>query len=585
MSSNSDKPWQTYRRLMGYVKPYWWVFMIGIVGNLAYGYVDTEFVKAFEPLIDDAIFGDDKELLAFAPIFIVIIILARGIASFIATYAMSYVGTSLVHDLRRSLFHKYLELPAAFYDQRPSAELISKLTYNSEQLRQSTTEAVTTIVRSIAVIGFALIGMFQNSWKLSVIFLLTAPLIGLLVNLVSRRFRRISHHIQGAMSDITQVTQEGVDGYQTIRVYGGEKQERERFKSVNTNNRQQSMKLETTRAASVSVIQLIAGIGIAVVFFFGIQMINDQQLTGGAFIATLMLMALILKPLKDLTSVNAMMQRGIAAADSLFQILDMDNEANPGTRPLAALQNTISLQINNFSYPDTPTSALKHLNCNFPKGQSTAIVGHSGSGKSTLISMLLRFYPVTDGKILWDGQDVMEVELQSYRQAFAYVSQHITLFDATIAENIAYGSLGRVSRKDIETACRQANAWEFIRQMPEGLDTRIGERGMLLSGGQRQRLAIARAILKDAPVLILDEATSALDTASEQAIQSALGNLMKDKTTIVVAHRLSTIENADQILVMQDGEVIEQGTHASLVASDGAYARLHAMQFGTEQTG
>lgn len=576
-----NDPKKTYRRLLGYLKPYWLIFAAGILANLFYGYIDTEFVKAFEPLIDEALYGNDKELLAFAPYFIVMIVIARGVASYIATYAMSYVGNSLVHDLRRQLFNQYVDLPASFFDKHSSAELISKLTYNSEQLKQSTTDAITTIVRSSAVILFAVIGMFQNSWKLSLIFLLTAPIIALLVNYVSRRFRLISHRIQGAMSDITQVTQEGVESYDTIRVYGGENQERDKFKRVNRNNRQQSMKLETTKAASVSVIQIIAGIGIAVVFYFGVQMINSGELTGGAFITTLMLMALILKPLKDLNTVNAMLQKGIAAADSIFDILDMEKEHDPGNQPISALKNTISIDINSFSYPDAKAIAMTDIQCQFYKGQTTAIVGQSGSGKSTLIATLLRFYSLDDGRIQWDDMDIENIDLASYRSAFSYVSQHVSLFNASIADNIAYGTLADASEEQIINACKQANAWEFIAQLPDGLNTQIGERGMLLSGGQRQRLAIARAMLKNAPVIILDEATSALDTASEQAIQDALQRLMKDRTTIVIAHRLSTIEGADNIIVMENGRIIEQGSHTNLLSQAGKYASLHSIQFRT----
>ena len=572
-------PQNTYRRLLGYLSPYWFIFAAGILANLIYGYVDTEFVKAFEPLIDEALYGDNKEMLAFAPFFIVIIIVARGIASFIASYAMSYVGNSLVHDLRRQLFSQYIDLPASFFDKHSSAELISKLTYNSEQLKQSTTEAITTIVRSSAVILFAVIGMYHNSWKLSVIFLLTAPVIALLVNYVSRRFRMISHKIQGAMSDITQVTQESVESYDTIRVYGGERQERDKFKRVNRNNRQQSMKLETTKAASVSVIQVIAGIGIAVVFYFGIQMIQAGELTAGAFIATLMLMALILKPLKDLNSVNAMLQKGIAAADSIFTILDMAKEHNPGTQLVKPLKHGITVDISSFTYPEANTPTMSNINCHFAKGQTTAIVGQSGSGKSTMISALLRFYPIDHGSINWDDTNIETMDIESYRSAFSYVSQQVSLFNASIADNIAYGALAKASEKDIIAACKQANAWEFIEQLPEGLNTQIGERGTLLSGGQRQRLAIARALLKNASVIILDEATSALDTASEQAIQDALVRLMKDRTTIVIAHRLSTIEGADTIIVMEQGHIVEQGDHSSLLAQSGAYANLHSVQF------
>ncbi|NNJ72427.1 MAG: ATP-binding cassette domain-containing protein, partial [Enterobacterales bacterium] len=423
--SDQSKATATYRRLFGYLRPYWLIFLVGIFANLLYGFVDTEFVKAFEPLIDDAIYGDDKELLAFAPLFILIIIVLRGIASFTATYAMSYVGTYLVHDLRRELFTKYVTLPAQFFDQHKTGDLISTLTYNSEQLKQSTTEAVTTIVRSLAVIIFALIGMFQNSWKLSLIFLVIAPVIALLVNVISRRFRTISTRIQNAMSDITHVTQEGVENYQTIRVYAGQEGESKRFAGVNNSNRQQSMKLESTRAASVSVIQVIAGVGISVVFYFGIQMIEQGELSGGAFIATLMLMALILKPLKDLTSVNAIMQRGIAAAQSLFDIIDLADEPNKGKASVPKGQETITVAIDSFQYIADKPAAIKDFYAQFAAGKTTAIVGQSGSGKSTLIGLLLRFYTPQQGKIEIAGKNINELELTDYRSAFAYVSQDV----------------------------------------------------------------------------------------------------------------------------------------------------------------
>jgi len=577
--SDQSKATATYRRLFGYLRPYWLIFMVGIFANLLYGFVDTEFVKAFEPLIDDAIYGEDKELLAFAPLFILIIIVLRGIASFTATYAMSYVGTYLVHDLRRELFTKYVTLPAQFFDQHKTGDLISTLTYNSEQLKQSTTEAVTTIVRSLAIIIFALIGMFQNSWKLSLIFLVTAPIIGLLVNVISRRFRTISTRIQNAMSDITHVTQEGVENYQTIRVYAGQEGESKRFADVNNGNRQQSMKLESTRAASVSVIQVIAGAGISVVFYFGIQMIEQGELSGGAFIATLMLMALILKPLKDLTSVNAIMQRGIAAAQSLFDIIDLADEPNHGKASVPKGLETITVAIDSFQYVADKPAAIKDFNAQFAAGKTTAIVGQSGSGKSTLIGLLLRFYTPQQGKIEIAGKNINELELTDYRSAFAYVSQDVALFNASVADNIAYGALKKHSRDEIIEVCRKAYAWDFIEQLPEGLDTIIGERGSMLSGGQKQRLAIARALLKDAPILILDEATSALDTESEKHIQQALQELIQNRTTIVIAHRLSTIEGADTIFVMQDGHLIEQGSHNELIAASGAYAQLHQIQF------
>ncbi len=570
---------EIYSRLFGYMKPYWKAFVLALICNAAYGYIDTEFVKAFKPLLDEGLSKKDADYLLLAPLFVIIILVARGVTGFIATYCMAWVGNNVVMEMRQALFCHYLLLPARFFDAHKSGELLSMITYNTEQLNKSTTMAITTIVRDLALICFALIGMFSESWQLTLLFLITAPLIAFLVTVISRRFRLISKRIQVAMGSITHVAQESIESYQDIRVYGGEDYEKQNFNRVNSRNRQQAMKMEVTKALSVPVIQLLAGFGLALVLYFAMGSVMAEELSPGGFISMIMLMMLTLKPLKSLSSVNDILQRGLAAAESVFEVLDQQLEKNTGTLTIEKAQGQISLENVCFRYAGAESSAINNINIEIPAGKTVALVGRSGSGKSTLASLLLRFYDIDCGVIKLDNHSIADYNLQDYRQQFAFVSQHVNLFNDSIAHNIAYGNLGNTSKDDIIKAAKQAHAWEFISELPDGLDTMIGEKGMLLSGGQRQRLAIARAILKDPPIIILDEATSALDNESEKYIQEAMNRVMDNKTTLVVAHRLSTIENADKIIVMEQGKVCESGTHEELLQQGGVYAGLHQMQF------
>lgn len=570
---------KTYRRLLGYMLPYWKAFALALVCNIAYGYIDTEFIKAIKPLLDEGLFNKNKDYLILAPVFVVVVLLVRGVVGFISAYCMAWVGNNMTMVMRRELFNRYLFLPADYFDYHKTGELLSKVTFNTEQLNKSTTDAITTIVRNLAIIGYALWGMFSESWQLTLLFLITAPLIAVLVNITTRRFRVISKRIQMAMADITHVTQEGVESYKEIKIYGGQDYEQQNFARVNKNNRQQTMKMEFTKALSVPVIQFLAGLGLALVLYFAVARVIAEELTPGGFVSMVMLMMLILKPLKSLSSVNAVLQRGIAAAESIFDVLDHETEQDNGSYSVKRAEGHIKLDRVCFQYPTAERKALDDISLEIPAGQSIALVGRSGSGKSTLASLLLRFYKLDSGSIKLDGRDIEEYQLKNYRQQIAFVSQHVTLFNDTIAHNIAYGNIENISEEDIIEAAKKAHAWEFISQLPEGLNTMVGERGMLLSGGQRQRLAIARAILKDAPILILDEATSALDTESEKYIQDAMDRVMQNRTTVVVAHRLSTIENADRILVMDQGKIKESGTHKELLEVGGIYAGLHQMQF------
>ncbi|MFT5453276.1 MAG: subfamily B ATP-binding cassette protein MsbA [Enterobacterales bacterium] len=569
----------TYRRLFSYVFPYRKAFILAIICNVAYGFVDVQFVRALEPLLDVGLYEKDVEFLSIAPYFVLIALILRGTAGFVAAYCMSWIGNNMIMVMRGILFNQYISLPARFFDSNKSGGLISTLTFNTEQLNRSTTEAVTVLVRNLAIIIFAIWSMLVTDWELTILFLIAAPLIAFLVTLTSRRFRDLSRRIQVAMGDITQVTQESVESYQAIKIYGGQEHEGEKFARVNNQNRRQTMKMEITKALSIPVIQFLAGIGLALVLYFATSRVVNGSLTPGSFVMMLSMMMLILKPLKSLSSVNAIFQRGIAAAESVFDIIDESPEKDEGVISLSKAVGDIHFTGVNFQYDSASRLALNNINLEIPAGKTIALVGRSGSGKSTLASILLRFYNIDSGKITLDGVNIEDYVLADYREQIAYVSQHVTLFNETIGHNIAYGKLGKTTEEAIIDAAKKAHAWEFINELPEGLNTMVGEKGMLLSGGQRQRLAIARAILKDAPILILDEATSALDTESEKYIQQAMNTVMENRTTVVVAHRLSTIENADQILVMDKGQIVETGTHLELLKQAGTYAALHQMQF------
>ena len=570
---------KTYSRLLSYVKPYWKAFVLALLCNAAYGYIDTKFIQAFKPLLDEGLFNKNADYLIYAPVFVMVVLILRGIAGFIATYCMAWVGSNMIMAMRKQIFDQYLSLPASFFDTHKTGDLLSRVIYNAEQLNKSTTDAITTIVRNVAIIGFALWGMFAESWQLTLLFLATAPLIAFLVNVTSKRFREISKRMQMAMGDITHATQEGIEAHQEIKIYAGQHYERDNFARVNNDNRRQTMRMEVTKALSIPIIQLLAGSGLALVLYFAVAGVIAEELTPGGFVSMVMLMMLILKPLKSLSSVNAVLQRGIAAAESIFDILDKETEKDSGTMLLSNTDGHITSDSVCFRYPSAETDTLNNINLDIAAGKTLALVGRSGSGKSTLASILLRFYETNEGVIQLDGHNINEYQLASYREQIAYVSQHVTLFNDTIGHNIAYGNLDNTSEEDIISAAKKAHAWEFIEQLPNGLKTMIGEKGMALSGGQRQRLAIARAILKDAPILILDEATSALDTESEKYIQKAMSTVMADRTTVVVAHRLSTIENAHRIIVMDKGQIVESGNHQELLEQGGIYAGLHQMQF------
>lgn len=578
MSANDNPNWQTYKRLLAYVKPYWIAFALAILGNVIYAGASVGMAAAMEYVIE-AIENPTHSNRVLLTSMIVGVFAMRGVGTFLGQYFIAYVGRHVVNALRRQVFDRMMSLPSRFFDNHSSGHLVSKLTFNVEQVAEATTNAVTITLREGLTIVGLLAFMFYTNWKLTLIFLTLGPAIALVVNYASRRFRKLSKRIQGSMGDITHVASESIGGYRVVRTFGGEEYERERFDAVANRNLVQSLKLASTQAISVPVIQVLVAIAIALLVWIMLSPEVRGSMTTGQLVAFITAATTMGKPVKAITSVHAKIQKGVAAAIDVFETLDEVPEQDTGTHAPARVAGEIKFVDVGFRYRDQLDNVLKRINLSIPAGQTVALVGRSGSGKSTMVSLLPRFYEYTEGRIEIDGVAIRDFRLTALRAQIALVTQNVVLFNDTIAANIAYGALRHCSREEIEEAARKAHAMEFIERMPEGLETKIGDNGVMLSGGQRQRLAIARALLKDAPILILDEATSALDTESERHIQAALDEVMQGRTTLVIAHRLSTIESADRILVMDAGEIIESGTHSELLAKNGAYAQLHQVQF------
>ncbi len=576
--SQQVSTWQTFKRLMTYAKPYKSAFIAAIIGMLAYAAIDSYVISMLKPLIDEGLTGVNPNFMKWAPLFIIVMFILRGIAHFVGNYCLAWVGNNVVADLRQALFEHIMSMSVSFHDKESTGGLIAKLTYDSEQVLQATTRALTTLVQQGAFVIGLLIIMFYNSWQLSLIFLVITPIIAVVVVFVSGRFRKISKNIQGAMGQVNSAAEQVFNAHKVVLSFGGQQGEFSRFKKINNHNRQQRMKMVGTKAISVPLIQVIASFALAVVLYVANLDSMRETLTPGSFTTVLSMMAFLLRPLKMLTTVNGEFQTGMAAAISIFAVLDQKVEKNEGKLLLENPKGQLAFNNVNFTYAGKDNPALKNISFSVNPGETLALVGRSGSGKSTASALFLRFYDVDNGEVQIDGINVEEYQLTSLRSQFAYVSQQVVLFNDTVANNIAYGK-PHASREEIIAAAKSAHVMEFVDNMPEGLDSIIGENGAMLSGGQRQRIAIARALLCDAPFLILDEATSALDTESERHIQEALQVLQQNRTCIVIAHRLSTIENADKIIVMEQGEIIEQGDHQSLLAEKGAYAQLHNFQF------
>ena len=575
-------PGVVYKRLWGYTRKYWLMFAIGILGVSLDAAMQAVFIRFVEPLIDRVFVAKDAEYGMWLAVGIFGVVLLRILGHFSGAYGMEWTGRRVVADLRRELFASYLHLPATFYDQTSPGQLISKLAYNSEQVAHAATKAVTSAFRDIMLLIYLVIVMLSINARLTAVLLLLVPVVGLVVTVISRKFRKISRNIQESMGDVAHVTEEAVVGQRVVKVFLGQKTEKSRFERVNERTRRLHMRMVATHMLSSSMVQLAAGVAMVALMLIATRPSMLDQITAGMFTSIFFAMVATIPPLKRLTTVQAQMQKGIAAAESIFVVIDAEKETDSGTHSVERVRGDIEFQNVSFRYDNSHRPVLENISLRFPPGSVTALVGHSGSGKTTLAGLLPRFYTQNEGRILLDGHELADYQLDNLRQQIALVSQDVVLFNDTITGNIAYGTLAGADRDAVIRAATAAHAMEFIEKLPDGLETRLGENGTLLSGGQRQRLAIARALLKDAPVLILDEATSALDTESERAIQEALKEVMKDRTTLVIAHRLSTIENADQVIVLREGRVIEQGTHDELLAMGKAYARLYQTQFGDQ---
>jgi subfamily B ATP-binding cassette protein MsbA len=513
------------------------------------------------------------------PMILIGIFLVRVIAMFISLYGMNWVGRRIIMELRDNMFSRLLRLPKSFYDKATTGQLISKFTFDVEQVATASTNVVTILIRDTLTVVGLLAWMIYLNATLAMMFLVIGPFLILLVMYVSRKFRKISRRIQGSMGDVSKILEESIKGQIVVKVFGGSKYEENQFHLINDRNRRQNMRLIATQALSTPIMRLFVGLALAGIIYVATSDSMVGKVTAGTFTSYMFAMGMLFAPVKRLSDVNAVLQRGIAAAESIFGLIDTEEERDSGTHTIDRVRGDIDISGLSFSYDKVKETALKDINLKIQHGQTVAFVGRSGSGKSTLINLMLRLYDIEHGSIKLDGYEINQYRLDNLRSQFAYVGQDIVLFNDTIEHNIAYGNSATTDREAVERAAKSAYAHDFIQAMSYGYETIVGERGVLLSGGQRQRIAIARALLKDAPVLILDEATSALDNESERYIQSSLEILMKDRTTLVIAHRLSTIEKADMIVVMDEGKIIEKGKHEDLITAQGMYYSLYQSNF------
>lgn len=569
-------PWSAYKRLLTYVLQHSGAFCLSIVGFILFALTQPAFASLMEYMVD-SVETSDGGARTIIPMAVLGIFLVRGIGFFLGNYGITYVARRVIHQLRLAIFDHLLVLPAGFYHRNSSASLLSKLTFNVEQVTGAATDALKIFVREgLTIVGLLAYIVYLN-WQLSLVFLTVGPFIGWVVNKASRRFRNVGANLQDSMGQITASASEAIKGFEVVRVFGAQAQERHAFSAASNNNRQQAMKLALAESISTPLVQMIVAVAMASLIYLALHPSIIETMSAGQFIAFITASGMLTKPLRSMTEVNSILQQGIAASQSIFTLLDEMPEADQGTRSIGRIKGQVTFDKLDFSYDEQPL--LRQINLLIEPGQVVALVGRSGSGKSTLVNLLLRFYEPQAGRILLDGDDIQHLTRADLRRQIALVNQQIVLFNGTIAQNIAYGAMHNASEALILAAAKAARVTEFTDQMSLGLHTLVGESGALLSGGQRQRIAIARALLKDAPLLVLDEATSALDTESERHIQAALEELMIGRTTLVIAHRLSTIEQADVILVMDQGQLVEQGSHQQLIEQKGLYAHLHQLQF------
>ncbi|WP_148115139.1 lipid A export permease/ATP-binding protein MsbA [Coxiella-like endosymbiont of Amblyomma americanum] len=567
---------KTYEHLLQATKKHWMIFVFGTVCTIVISLTDAGFAWLVKPIINRGFIIRNTKFVRFLPFAILTIFLFRGMAGFLSTYFISRVARSVVMDFRRTIFNHLLCLPAKFYDQNSSGYLLSTVIYSVEQIAQASSDALVIIFQESSLIIGLLMVMFLVNWELTSFFLISIPIIILVMKICSMRLRRLSTNVQQSVAEVAHIARETIESYKVVRLFGGQTYENEKFHRATKENQQHELKVVVTNSINNSLVQLLIAIPIATILFFSTQ--SSLHMTAGSFASVISAMTMMLRPMRRLTTVNSHIQKGISGVGSIVKLLDESVEKNKGNRRLLKTKGTIEYSDVSFSYDENQQFTLSNINLTIEKGQMVALVGRSGAGKSTLINLLPRFYEVSRGVIKIDGINIKEFHLKELRNQFALVSQNAVLFNDTILNNIAYGQVGRINKKKIIEAARAAYAMEFIEQLPEGLNTIVGENGVLLSGGQKQRIVVARALFKNAPIFILDEAMSAIDTYTERHIQASLENLMRQRTTLIIAHRLSTLEKVDWIVVMDKGKIVETGTHQQLLTLQGMYAKLHQKQ-------
>jgi subfamily B ATP-binding cassette protein MsbA len=589
-----------YLRLLRYVVPYWRVFALAILAIIVMAITDPILAALIQPLLDGGFVEKDPTLMKLMPLFLMILIIIKGLAMLTSTVGMTWVAARLVMDLREAMFNKILTLPTSEFDKTSSGVLLSKVTYDVSRVMSAATDALVILVRdTLAVLGL-LAWMFYLNWMLSLIVFSTVPPIIVIIRFVSKRLRGINTSIQDAMGDMTRVLEEAISGHKLVKVFGGQRYEQNRFQAASNQVRQLEVKTQMTSGFSVFIVQMLTASALGIIIYIAALQSAADNITVGGFVSLFTAMAMLFSPVKRLTKVNDKLQQGLAAAQSVFNLIDKASESdNIPPHQTASVDASVSqrrvredftrfsgkltFQHLHFAYDEQAAPALQDICLTILPGETVALVGASGSGKTTLANLIGRFYPIIHGRLLVDDININELPLKTLRANIALVSQEVVLFNDTVAANIAYGAMAYAARDNIIAAAKAAYAMEFIEQMPDGLDTVIGERGVKLSGGQRQRLAIARALLKDAPILIFDEATSALDTQSEYQVQQSLDKLKQGRTTLIIAHRLSTIAKAERIVVMEKGRIVEMGQHAELIEKQGTYAKLHQFSVISDQ--
>jgi ATP-binding cassette, subfamily B, bacterial MsbA len=570
-----------YQRLLSYLKPLRAFFLLGIFGFVIFSAASLWFFDLLEGLIDTINSGAaiTAEQRLRIPLTLIVIVGFRGLGGFLGPYYMAYISNHVVHRIRTQLMDRFVSLPSSYFDRNTSAHLLSTVTFNVTQISAAVSDALTVILRE-GILVVALFGyLLYLNWKLTILFVAIMPIISVVVVYASKKFRKHSNRIQISMGDVTHILSETLKGMKVVKTFSAEEQVREKFNEASERNLKQNLKMMLVQSISTPVVQVLVASALSLLLWFAMSPAVLTQMSPGEFVTYIVVAGSMLKPIRQLSKINAVVQKGLAAADSIFVLLDEAPETDQGTKEINRLEGRVEFQDVCFAYDGKDGHVLQHINFTCNPGETIAIVGKSGSGKSTLVNLVPRFYQQNSGNIVLDGNLSSEITLQSLRRQIALVSQQVVLFNGSVRENIAYGELRDASDENIRQALKNSNALDFVDELDEGLDTLIGDDGFLLSGGQRQRLAIARALLKDAPILILDEATSALDSESEKAIQSALEVLMQGRTTFVIAHRLSTIESADKIIVLDKGRIVESGSHDELLASGGHYKQLHQMQF------